>query len=351
MAEQLTPGAVGRSLRLAPAHQDSPLYRHLADAFNASPEALRAIDSAPPRRRNLSLVLAALHDRALAGHAPELAAAYVTQDPEAAAGAAIGTLLQQTAAVVEIVGRRTLKPDETGHHAVLYPAIAEVARRAGARRIGLVEVGCSAGLNLGVDRAGITYGNGQTLGDASSAVRTQCAVVGPGTIPTTPLPEVVARIGLDEAPLDLGDPDDARWLRACRPPDRPDPSLLPETALAAGQNRVIIGGDPLENLPGAFRAVPTDAVPVVLNAWALNRFTLERRLRFLNCLDAAATHRPIGWASVEGVGVAPGIATFGDRPASGHSIIGLGVFGHATVGTEAVGRVWSRGRLMSWVAR
>jgi hypothetical protein len=35
----------------------------------------------------------------------------------------------------------------------------------------LIDVGCSAGLNLHVDRAGITYSNGQSLGDPSSAVQ------------------------------------------------------------------------------------------------------------------------------------------------------------------------------------
>jgi hypothetical protein len=54
--------------------------------------------------------------------------------------------------------------------------------------------------------------------------------------------------------------------------------------------------------------------------------------------------------SAEGVGVAPTIPTLGDRPASGHSIIGLALFGHQTLRAEAVGRCWSRGRLLAWLA-
>lgn len=38
----------------------------------------------------------------------------------------------------------------------------------GANAVGLIDVGCSAGLNLNVDRVGITYSNGQSLGDPSS---------------------------------------------------------------------------------------------------------------------------------------------------------------------------------------
>ncbi len=40
--------------------------------------------------------------------------------------------------------------------AVLYPAIAEAARRAGANRVALIDVGASTATNLDVDRVGIT---------------------------------------------------------------------------------------------------------------------------------------------------------------------------------------------------
>jgi hypothetical protein len=53
---------------------------------------------------------------------------------------------------------------------------------------------------------------------------------------------------------------------------------------------------------------------------------------------------------VEGVGVAPAIPTFGDRHASGHSIIGLAVFAQSALRAEAIGRCWSRGRLLAWLA-
>jgi len=58
----------------------------------------------------------------------------------------------------------------------------------------------------------------------------------------------------------------------------------------------------------------------------------------------------VAWVSVEGVGVAPAVPTFGDRHASGHSIVGVTVFEHGRLYAEAVGRAWSRSRLMSWLA-
>ena len=123
-----------------------------------------------------------------------------------------------------------------------------------------------------------------------------------------------------------------------------------EMALAATAPALLLQGDPVDMLPDAFARVPPEAVPVVITSWALSHVPLESRLRFLHRLDAAATGRPVAWVSVEGVGVAPAVPTLGDRRASGHSIIGLAVFGHSTLRAEAVGRCWSRGRLLAWLA-
>jgi hypothetical protein len=80
-------------------------------------------------------------------------------------------------------------------------------------------VGCSAGLNLNVDRACVTYGNRQALGDPASPVRLSSSIVGDRPVPTRAMPEVVGRIGVDLDPVDVTDEDEARWLRACLWPD------------------------------------------------------------------------------------------------------------------------------------
>ncbi|HEY8478567.1 MAG TPA: DUF2332 domain-containing protein [Spirillospora sp.] len=329
----------------------SPLYERVAVALSESGDALRAIGTLPARRRHPPTVLAALHDLALAGRAPRLAAAYAAGDGDAAAGAAVDTLLRHTDAVADLAARRRPRTGETGRCTVLYPAIAEAARRAGADAIGLVDVGCSAGLNLNVDRVAIAYGDEQSLGDPSSPVRMSASVVGDRPVPDRAMPEVVARIGVDRDPVDVTDPAEARWLRACVWPDRRDEAarLEAELALATADPPRLVRGDVVEALPDALARVPGDALPVVTTTWTLSRLTLEDRLRFLHRLGDAGAGRTVAWVSVEGVGVAPAIPTFGDRRASGHSIIGVAVFGHASLHAEAVGRCWSRGRLLSWL--
>src|SRR3981081_58988 len=61
----------------------SPLYERVAVALSESDEALRAIEAAPARKRHPTTILAALHDLALAGRAPALAAAYAAADGDA----------------------------------------------------------------------------------------------------------------------------------------------------------------------------------------------------------------------------------------------------------------------------
>jgi hypothetical protein len=171
----------------------SPLYKDVALALTESDEALRAIEAAAPRKQNPTVILAALHDLALAGCAPALAAAYAAAAVDAAvdadaaaaaaAAAAIDTLLRMTDAIAAIAARRPVRADETGRYAVLHPAITEAARRADAHAVGLIDIGCSAGLNLNVDRVGITYSNGPSLGDPSSLVQRTSSIVHDRPVP------------------------------------------------------------------------------------------------------------------------------------------------------------------------
>ncbi|MFQ1002799.1 DUF2332 domain-containing protein [Modestobacter sp. SSW1-42] len=330
----------------------SPLDAHVATALGRSAAALRVLQVVPARRRGPVPVLAALHDLTLAGRAPGLAAAHAAADGEATAAAAVDTLLRSAPEVAALLARRRPASLVTGHCAVLQPAVAEAASRAGAGAVGLIGLDLSPGLDLHVDRVGTHLDTGQHLGDPASPVQLRASVVGPGRVPERAVPAVVARIGVGRDPLDLTDPDDARWLHACLAPDRPAESarLAEALAVAAAAPPHLLRGDPLDLLPAAVARVPAGALPVVLTTWAVARLTPDRRLRLRRTLEEVAAGRAVAWVSVEGVGVAPGVPTLGDRPASGHSTIGLTLPDGPVLRGEALGRCWSRGRLLSWLA-
>jgi hypothetical protein len=99
----------------------------------------------------------------------------------------------------------------------------------------------------------------------------------------------------------------------------------------------------------AFARVPPDALAVVTTTW---RCRSSRSSAACASCTASTKRRPAGrWRGVSRGGrVAPTIPTLGDRRASGHSIIGLAVFDPSALRAEALGRCWSQGRLLAWLA-
>jgi hypothetical protein len=351
----------GRRLSLAEAYRHfattdvkgaSPLYEVVAAAIADSPDALGVVESAPAAKRHPTVILASLHDQVLQGHAPDLAEAFAARDLDAAGPAAVDALVARAESIVATATARQTQTNETGRGAVLYPAIAEAARRVGADAVGLVDVGCSAGLNLHVDRAGVTYAGGPTLGDPASPLQLHCEVVGDTAVPATAMPPVVARVGIDLDPIDLGNADDVRWLHACLWPDQPEriTRLDAAIALAAQQPSQLLQGNALEVLPDAAALVPDGALVVVTTTWALAYFELGDRLRFLRRLDEIAAARPVAWVSGEAVGIAPGVPTMGDSRLSAHSLVGLAVGHGRRFEAETLGRCHPHGRWLEWLA-
>ena len=196
----------------------SPLYERVAVALSESGEALRAIEAAPARKRHPTVILAALQDLALAGRAPALAAAYAAADGDAAAGAAIDTLLRMTDSVVAVAVRRpsdprdrTLRRAVSGHRRGGPPGRRECGRAD--RR------GCSAGLiSMSIALASRTATDNRWANCYFRAA--DVFDRGRPAHPARVMPEVVARVGVDLDPVDVTDADDARWLRACVWPDQ-----------------------------------------------------------------------------------------------------------------------------------
>ena len=149
-------------------------------------------------------------------------------------------------------------------------------------------------------------------------------------------------------PLDVTDEDVVGWMCTSASSDSAD-DLRDELRLAASLPRVPLAGDVVDLLPIAVERVPAGALPVIMTTWSLSRLKPARRLRVWERLRESAGTRPMVWVSVEGVGIAPHVPTLGDRPASGHSIIGLGLYDGSAWSVEALGRCWSRGRMIEWV--
>ena len=95
---------------------------------------------------------------------------------------------------------------------------------------------------------------GGAVGGPSPVVLT-CGTRGDVPVPER-YPPVAARIGLDRSPIDVTDPDAARWLEACVWPDQPDRFHRLQAAIGLAQvdPPTVRAGDAVEDLAGDDRS-------------------------------------------------------------------------------------------------
>ena len=205
---------------------DDPLYVALCRHLAARPEWLALMQHAPPTQRVPNLMLAALHERVLAGVPHALREYFPSVGGLRAPDAALPALFDdfitgQRDALCTSLATRHTQTNEIGRCAVLWPALCALVRRTGHTRIALFDFGSSAGLNLGVDGYRYDYGDlslGAAGGDGVPVIA--CHAVGAASrralhALAAHSPQLVERVGVDPAAVDVHDAAQVRWLRAC----------------------------------------------------------------------------------------------------------------------------------------
>jgi len=250
--------------------------------------------------------LAAVHEVALDGSAPDLAAYYPSCGGRPGPG--VGAAFMATvAAHLDRVRARTAAPlqtNEVGRSAALLGGYLAVARAGLPLRV--LEVGASAGLNLRFDHFRYESGDGclGTFGPAGSSVR----FVAPwaGRTPALDVPvEVVERRGCDLHPLDPADPAARLRLRACLWPDqeerrhRLDAALAVAAAVPAPVDRADAAAWVADRLAGPAPGVAT----VVVHSIVAQYLSPEGRRGLEEVLAAAGARAtpeaPVAWLRME----------------------------------------------------
>lgn len=288
-----------------------PLYDALSRAAAADPATLQLLWAAPSlEQQRPNLLLAAVHFLILDGSRHPLRDYF----PSAGGARAVDAELSACFAAFRdahagelraLIAARTTQTNEAGRCAVLWPVLQHVARALGRSELALLDFGCSAGLNLGVDR--YRYDYGARSGGAEAARGTpeiECRLVGAGALPepVTPPLRIAARLGLDVAPIAVQDPDAVRWLRACVWPHDRARALRFDAAVALAQRHawpVRREPDCVAALDAWVRALPAGLPAVVLNSWVLTYLDREARARYVATLEALVQARGAAWLSAE----------------------------------------------------
>jgi hypothetical protein len=180
-----------------------------------------------------------------------------------------------------VCARRRYQMNDVARTTQVALALGVVGRRRPAAKIALIDLGTGAGLGLHPDRYRHLMGDGRQLGDARSVLTLRCESDGPLAPPIpAELPLIKARIGIDVEPIDVTDPDDLRWARACLPPEIGSLDRFDRAArLVAAHPGQVRRGDAIEELPGILDAVPDDVLPVVTDTYTAVFFADEQRRR------------------------------------------------------------------------
>jgi hypothetical protein len=292
----------------------SPLYSHLA-GHAADDEEVAALLTATDHAEaaNATLLFAAVQRvlqsepfHELTNYYPSLGGSY---GPDGGLWPLFRAyVLERSDRVRELIATHVTQTNEVRRAALLYPAVTLAAKQAG-KPVGLLEVGTSAGLLLGMDTYAYRYQTQQAgqlaAGPSRSPVGLHCALaLAPGaTLPPIPKKLVTAaKIGLDPRPVDLRDEEQYAWLEACIWPDQPERLRLFGAAANAQRKAPpdLVEGDAVEDLPAVAERIPADVPLVVLTSNVLWLFSAERRRAFMTALGSLAARRPLWWVSHEG---------------------------------------------------
>lgn len=330
----------------------SPIYGAICEAVATDRELLGLVLETPPEAHLPPLLLTAVHYLLLADPDQPLRAVYAGRSDADPAPLFRDICLDRRDEIQQLMRTRRIQTNEVRRSTLIAPCLSWAADRYG-EPVALVDVGCSAGLNLYCDRYLLDYGDRGTTGPPDSAIRLSCRVTGGEPPIRSELPPIVHRIGVDLEPPDLTDPADVRWLLACVWPGTGRFGHT-ERAIAAAQPQPppVVAGDAIALLPQLLRDVPAEAGLVcVLTTWAFSYFSSADRDRFIGILTEVADRRPLVWLAGDVLGsvpldVLPPAAA--GTPLSGH-VMTAGTWEGGVLSTSLLAKVQHHGEWLDWL--
>jgi hypothetical protein len=286
----------------------APLYSAIARICARAAWCHELMAAAPPLQRLPVLWCACLHRICLDNPGDPFSEYFATvvtdgeklRPPEALQPAEISAFCDRHRSHLEhLLSTRHTQTNEVGRCALLVPVLSQISQDTG-HPLRLLDVGSSAGLNLHVDKYSYRYEpGGEIRGDPRSPVLT-CAVRGSLAIPDR-VPEITARRGVDLHPLDVSEPEDAAWLRACVWADQRDRSRTLEAAIgvALRYREKVHTGDAVADLAHHLEQMAGDGHLVVITTWVLSYLSSDQILEFIETLQRFGEHSDLTWVGAE----------------------------------------------------
>jgi hypothetical protein len=290
----------------------SPLYEGLltraaADLEHAGAvsETLRGHEHDPPNSMLPLRFLGAVHRLVLSGQAPALAQFYPSSggEPDAErAWPALVALLEERRDTIRAEVESPVQTNEVARCAALLGGFLTVARRFGLP-LRLLEVGASAGLNLGWDRYFYSTPHG-SFGPPASRVRFEDFLAS-GELPLGSEVVVAERRGCDREPLDPASDNDRLLLRSFVWPDQLErfEALDAALELARKEPLPVERGDAGEWIERELAQPRQESATVIFHSIVLMYLTEETRARLIAAIEQAGRNAgpkaPVAWLRME----------------------------------------------------
>lgn len=339
----------------------NPTYWAICRGIASRDSLLELADHVPPPQFAVNVLLAAVHDLLLGGAEHELARHY--RSVAARRGLPYGRLddgqlvelfeafCRQFRGEIEArCATRKVQTNEVGRCAAVRASLCAIESD---RPLALLDVGCSAGLNLFVDAYGYDYGTGALVGPRGAAPVLRCDLL--GAVPPLALPPIASRTGLDLAPVDVAHPDELGWLLACLWPDDLERFgrlvAASEVAIRRRDEVEFVRGDMVDQLAAASGLADDDAHLVVLTTWSTAYLTPPRREQFAGEVARLATTRDLTWVAMEfptvvhDLGLLSHDAAFHHR---GASVVCMATYRDGRASSSLVAETHPHGAWLDW---
>ena len=275
----------------------SPLFGALASTSATDRDILELVSNARPGQSQSVLLFCVVHYLLLKSPEERLARYFssLTDQPESAAEAFPAFkeyCLEHRAEITELLSWRTVNTNLAEKTIGLVPALRHIETLSG-EPLTLLELCCSAGLNMLFDEYHYDYGKVGSVGVANSPVQLKCKIVGSGRPPVDVMPKVVHRVGVDLVKVDLSNASEHVWMQAVLFPEWKNERARLQAALSIRRQRNlrIIEGDALKVAGPLLQELPGQLC--ILMSYCKGHWSAAALAELNEMLRLASQHRDI----------------------------------------------------------
>lgn len=204
-------------------------------------------------------------------------------------------VLKNQESLLELFKTKLVQTNEVRRCSYLYPMFTEIYKEQ-RKPLALIEIGTSAGLQLGVDQYNYFYNEEIEVTNTPSGLTIPSKNIGdplPSSIHSSPI--VKTRIGIDLNPINIKNKRELKWLQALIWPEHHERrEMLTQAAQVINQLEIeFLRGDAIAKLEDVCASVNEDEQIVVFHTHVANQIPKQGREELMAKLASISKERPL----------------------------------------------------------